>query len=328
MNKNNEKTYLIPSRQVSIEDTTYCGASCIMCPREKAHHKWEHMSMDMFIRAVEEAVALDVLSLSMSGFGDCFIDPQLGEKLKYIKTKHPHIKIICSSTCHLIKGKNLQLLSDYVDTLKISMYGITKSTYEKVHRGSVKFEDAMENILNILALPKDKRPYMRMAYLILPENEHELEQWKDFWAPKVDEIVVWLPHNFSGAYRPAKDVTSEDANKIKSCGRPFAGNYIVRTDGEVSACCFDYNRELIIGDLKRQSFKEILLGDKLKRLREVHESCDFANSEFMCKDCDQIRDRSHALVYASDKKRKIGVISTHPDLICDYNDYSPKKETR
>lgn len=42
-------------------------------------------------------------------------------------------------------------------------------------------------------------------------------------------------------------------------------NLIVNPDGEVTACCADWKRKLVFGDLKKQSFKEIWTGDILKR---------------------------------------------------------------
>jgi radical SAM protein with 4Fe4S-binding SPASM domain len=69
-------------------------------------------------------------------------------------------------------------------------------------------------------------------------------------------------------------------------------------NGLVSICCNDYNRDLIIGDIKKNSLKEILEGDKLKNIQEAHEG-DIFSTNLICKGCDQIRDRSEALIYTS-----------------------------
>lgn len=42
-------------------------------------------------------------------------------------------------------------------------------------------------------------------------------------------------------------------------------NLIVNPDGEVTACCADWRRKLVLGDLKKQSFSEIWNGEILKR---------------------------------------------------------------
>jgi radical SAM protein with 4Fe4S-binding SPASM domain len=103
--------------------------------------------------------------------------------------------------------------------------------------------------------------------------------------------------------------------KPKTCGRPFKGNYFVRANGEVSVCCFDYNHQLIIGDLKRNTLREILLGEALREIQRVHKEKVFEHSEYICKYCDQIYPRDEALLYASNSNRKAGMITTHRDHV-------------
>ena len=61
---------VLPSRELTVENTTFCGAVCTMCPREDYHKRWTHMSMEMFKHVVEEGVAHGMESLDLCGFGD------------------------------------------------------------------------------------------------------------------------------------------------------------------------------------------------------------------------------------------------------------------
>ena len=72
---------------------------------------------------------------------------------------------------------------------------------------------------------------------------------------------------------------------------------------------------MIIGDLKNQSLEEILKGNALKSLQELHRSGDFHDSDSICKKCDRIYPRDDVLVYSSSKDRKVGVITSHSDSI-------------
>jgi radical SAM protein with 4Fe4S-binding SPASM domain len=208
------------------------------------------------------------------------------------------------------------MVCEYIDTLKISMYGLTKDVYEKVHSGSLKHEQVLNNIDSLLSIPRNKRPYIIMLLTVVPENEHQIEEWKNYWEPKVDEIMIWLPHNFGGGrdYGHLRNIKNQ-ATKPKTCARPFKGNYFVRANGEVSVCCFDYNHQLIIGDLKRSTLKEILLGEALQKIQRVHKEKSIEQSDYICKNCDQIYPREHALLYSSNSSRNAGVITSHSDLI-------------
>jgi radical SAM protein with 4Fe4S-binding SPASM domain len=54
-------------------------------------------------------------------------------------------------------------------------------------------------------------------------------------------------------------------------------NPVVNWDGEVTTCCVNYMRnELIIGDVKKQSLKEIWNGEKLRKIRQAHVKGDFS----------------------------------------------------
>jgi len=309
-----EKVRLLPSRELTVEITTHCGARCIMCPRHEYGFAWEHMDMELFKDVLRQMVELEALSLNTCGFGDIFMDPRLEEKLMYVKKTHPFLKIFASSTGHLIDERKIHLL-DYIDTLRISMYGTSKEVYESIHRGALKFEKVMGNIERIIALPKSKRPYLIMNFLVLPLNRHQVDEFKKY-EHRVDEIMIWLPHTFVDTYR-AQDGTK---GPMKSCGRPFKGDFLVHVNGDVSVCCFDYNRKLLLGNVRGKSLSAILGGDELQRIRRVHEQCSFDGSDLICTKCDQLHDRSDALVYATNRVRRIGVLTSHPDLVIDVLD--------
>lgn len=317
---------LIPNGEILISTTSYCGADCIMCPRHCTDYKWSHMGMAAFVDAFEQSYALGIVSLSLCGYGDPLLDPGFCEKVRWVKQKYPEIKITMANTGHLIHGENLRCIAECLDTLKVSMYGQTREVYEKVHRGALKFEQVVANLKSVIALPEAERPEIIMAFICMPENRHEVEAWRAHWEPLVDEVVVWLPHNWAGAYDPPDGDPRRFAPPDRSCGRPFTGDFMIHPDGEVSVCCFDFNKKLVIGDLRQQKLRDILSGPKLEAIRKVHRECSFAASEYICRNCDQTRDREGVLLYASNKDRKVGVITTHPGLISDTYSYIPDKK--
>jgi hypothetical protein len=54
------------------------------------------------------------------------------------------------------------------------------------------------------------------------------------------------------------------------------------------------------------SFENIVVNEETKRLQRLHRDGGLLSSGLICKDCDQIRDRTSALVYTSDKKMRVG----------------------
>lgn len=311
--------YVIASRELTVENTTHCGANCAMCPRDEYQYQWSHMDNDMFCSIIDQAIEMGVTSLDLCGFGDPFLDPYYAGKLEYVKTNYPSVIIYASTTGHALQGKNFDLTCKYIDTIRISNYGFSKESYEAVHGGKLKFEQVQKNIHRLLEQPASERPYVMVSFLILPENEHETDQWREYWEPRADEIAIWRPHNYGGddstdkvAFHSNSRLEQEDRH---TCGRPFKGNPFVRTNGDVSVCCFDYNHQLVVGNLTEKTLLEVLGGEKLEQVRKTHNELSFDGCGLPCENCDQTYDRADALVYASNKNRRADQPNNHPDHI-------------
>jgi MoaA/NifB/PqqE/SkfB family radical SAM enzyme len=273
-----------------------------MCPRDKFRHPRESMKFQCFKKSVDESVNLGVKYISLTGYGEPLMDNELDEKLKYIKNNYARIKIGITTTGHQLRGDILDSVWKYVDVIRISNYGITKESYERVHRGALKYEKIKENIEALLKRRNQtlavKRPKIFMAFLDLPENQGDMEIWKSYYEPRVDRIDIWQVLNWAGGYDVNIKFTEKD--NIHPCRNVMKLDAItICANGAVSICCNDFNRDLVIGNISEKSLGEILDGDKLKYLQNIHVGGTIFSSSLICKDCDQIRDRSNALIYTS-----------------------------
>jgi hypothetical protein len=64
----------------------------------------------------------------------------------------------------------------------------------------------------------------------------------------------------------------------------------------------DYNGEMILGDLNKNSLKEILHNERFQSLRDAHNSGDFKAIP-LCDNCDQLNKRPDAMVYSNRHNR-------------------------
>ena len=154
------------------------------------------MPTEDFCNYLDQAVEAGIQSFDGCGFGDSFMDPEYKDKLMYVKEKYPFVKTYVSTTGHLIKSKDFEWLCKCFDTIRFSHYGFSKEVIEKVHRGSIKYEKTKATIEAFLRIPRETRPHVIVQFLILKENEHQVEDWKRHWEPLADEIMIWVPHNF------------------------------------------------------------------------------------------------------------------------------------
>lgn len=287
---------------IKIENTTLCGAHCIMCPRENYSFPFGIMSLDCFKKVVDETHSFGIKSMIFGGFGDPLMDNYLKRRLEYVKNNYPDVRMSMINTGHLLKNENLELVCRYLDVIKISNYGFTKSTYERVHGGSLKYEDIKKNIDNFLSIDKNFRPFTIMTFLNLPENHEEMENWKKYYLPLCERIDIWTLHNWGGEYTCKQQISVRCRRALTLSDLTFCA------DGSVSICCFDYNRKLIIGNIINDSFDNIINNDKTRRIQGIlgSDNVTILSSDLICKNCDQIRDRSDALIFTNDKNMRVG----------------------
>jgi MoaA/NifB/PqqE/SkfB family radical SAM enzyme len=296
---------------IQIETTSYCAANCIMCPHHDYEFRNKIMSLDLFKKIVDDCVSMGITIFIVNGMGDAFLDPHLVEKLRYIKKTCPNSTIKITAIGYAIDFDAL----NYIDVLTFSNYGFTKETFEAVH-GIANYEIVRDNIKRVLKLPDGVRPYIHIQYLLLKENEHEMDEWKQYWSNQenIDEIWIWKPVSWTGLYE--QETTEHEVNYSQSipCFRVFDLVLQVKANGLVSVCCYDIRNTIILGNLNTNSLNGIITNNnKLIRLQEVHKNKAFASCEFeSCKKCDQTGNREHALIYSS-QGRKTGAIALQQD---------------
>lgn len=304
---------MIPkSNEIRVEVTTHCNYNCIICPREQLTRKLETMSYDLFVqimdRILSETAQYD--TVSFPGMGEPLLDMNIEEKIRYVKKKGLAVNILTNASM-LTPERFITLQDIGVDSIRVSMYGLTREAYSAVHRtGSTKtYDKIMRNLEEICRL-RNKTQVLLTYNVIDGVNDDGFEDWVEYWKGKVDLLEVWRPHNWGNtmSYRAVQEV------KLPSCGRPFNTPLQVQADGTVNMCCFDYNGELLLGDLKTMSLEEIFSSPAYDKISTCHKSGDYADSGLLCEQCDQRNaDKSNVMVFNSkfDIEQRVHLFSTN-----------------
>lgn len=294
----------IRSGKITIENTNLCPSSCTICPRDKYKARLGIMTPRLFGKIINNLVRQsNIDTVDIGGFGEPFADKLLFERCEIIRHKLPHLKIFTSTTCFLMTPDIHDDVCKYIDGLKISISGLSKEVYETCHRGTLKTAKTYANILALLE--RDKKPYTIGGMTLTEDNKSEMEDWIKFWEPKLDEVYVWLPHNFGGLIK----FREIDRTRQTSCGRPFNGPLYIHMDGKVSMCCLDINKKLLIGDINFQSIPEIFHSNEYRRVRKAHKNNNFKG--LLCENCCQTNYNPDILIYASNKERAVGKLNSN-----------------
>ena len=149
--------------------------------------------------------------------------------------------------------------------IRISMHALDKNVYKNFT--SCKNKDYKSVIKSIDYLIDKKMNVNLSMNLIEGLNVDQCIPFIKRYSNKVHNLEIWKPHNWVTAYDYRKIHNQED-----TCYRPFNGPIQVQVDGTVNMCCFDYNGELELGDLKTTSLDDIYKSSSYMNLKEAHSS--------------------------------------------------------
>jgi len=260
-------------RLVHIENTNACPARCIICSMDKMTRKTGIMSFDLFEVLIREcAKQPEVEEVHLHGFGEPLIDKDLPKKVALAKNLGIPRTYIVTNGFLLTDQKAIELISAGLDGIKFSFYGMTKETYERIHR-QLSFDKTVGNIETFFQVRdrlKAINPSVRFQFCpgLAPSQEFAmfLDKWKPFMdADRNDLFYSTGLHNWAGAKEDSQLIITETE---RYCAWPFKDIQIL-WDGRVIPCVFDYDGTLSLGDVNKSTIAEIWSSDKYRTFRNI-----------------------------------------------------------
>ena len=296
---------MIPKNiEIRIELTTKCNYDCIMCPNSTMKRKKEMMDNELFYSILDKIMkeSSQFKLLTFSGMGEPLLDKNIHNKIQYaIKKYNLRIGLLTNGSSLLNVNKFMQLEKECVEYIRISFHNMNPQSYAKITNSKLSQYDISKNNLTEICKIKKHTKILLTFDVIDKINEDDINIFIDYWKDKVDVIDIWKPHNW-GTEKSLRKIQEE---KLDSCQRPFSGPLQVQCDGTINMSCFDYDGQLLLGDLKTQSLQEIFNSTEFQHIYTCHKLGNFKNSNLICENCDQRNiDNTNVLVYSSNIKKE------------------------
>ena len=272
-----------------IEINKNCNLDCVMCNTALSERPNFNMALHLFEDTVRTARDLDPQGLlALHTIGEPLVNPLLPEYLAILRRYGMRIRL---STNALRLKEKLPIIFEHADViaiLRFSIDGACQETYEKIRRPG-KFSRLMEN-MEAFHEEHTKRPCLdrlEMDSIVSSDVQHELAHHLDFYSKYVpmENIFLHLVNGLSpdNTYFFEKSVLKNYIIPNIPCSQ-LAGSMHVLNDGRVSVCCRDYQGDLVIGNIKESSPKELWNGPIMRELRRQHIEDDIP-SDSLCADC-------------------------------------------
>ena len=273
-----------------------CNYKCPHCiigtPSEvKEYYEGDYVNFDSFKRIIDEGSEHGCPSMEPQGNNEPFLIKNLHEYIEYAHKKGFIDIILNNNGSALTKKRGAQILDSGLTRLRFSLDAFTPETYSKVRVGSIPLERVIKNIETFLELREKggyKLPLVGVSFCKMKQNEHELDEFINFWKNKVDMISIqtYVPPTPNidkyKIYYSSDQLESEPISEFK-CVQPF--QRVVIKNQSIAPCCVSFNKNLVIGKIgKKDSIFKAWNSDKMNKIRELHKKGEFYLDK-TCNDC-------------------------------------------
>ncbi len=277
---------------LSIQTTSFCNGRCVFCPYDEIKDLFPRKIMDdhLFKKIINEChrhreIERIILYLN----NEPLTDPSLIKRINYAKEKVPWASVHILTNGSLLSNKLAdELIDSKLDWIGFSLHGIRQETIEKAM--GIDYESTIERIINFIEKAKVKKniedfimvTFLRHKYLTLKEKEQTMR----FWREKGIERISYFDGPISRAGN-VKGLPQVRHKKIKGCTTIWANEMIhIVENGDVVLCCMDWRREVILGNINKQSIYQVWDSQIYRDARDRRDGRKDSDDDFICKKCE------------------------------------------
>lgn len=266
---------------ISFELTNYCNLKCPECPSGSGKMKRSKgfMPLDLFSRVIDETKS-GLFNINLYFQGEPMLHPEFFDFLE----KCRDIYTTVSTNGHFISDSNAaRIVCSGLNKLIISVDGLDQETYSR-YRVNGNLARVLQG-LNALAKAKmhnSSEIRIVIQFLVNRINQGQVSKITNLARELKVELALksmqlsddtskdyWLPSGKAfRRYRKAGDKYLIRNHLPRRCLRAWF-NPVITWDGKVLPCCFDKDGEYLMGDLYRNTFREIWHGQQYEAFRNM-----------------------------------------------------------
>lgn len=260
---------------LAIDPCNLCNFKCNFCAiqtkKEKLAFRKQLMDVSLFNKIVDDLKEFPgrLKVLRINGQGEPLLNPNLSEMIRYAKESNvaDFVEIITNGS-RLCPEVNQQLIDSGIDRIRISIEALDSEGYKNICGANIEFNGLLRNIKDLYDRSGKCEIYCKIVDVAVP-TETDKNKFFEMFGEICDRyfidnvIPLWSDFDELVMGDNLKGVHGQEIKNVKVCPYSFY-SLIINPDGEVTVCCADWKRKLIVGDLKTESLKEIWNGKKLR----------------------------------------------------------------
>lgn len=229
------------------------------------------MDFNLYKKIIDDLKEFDkpLNTLHLYKEGEPLMNRRLADMVKYAKDSGVVRYVDTTTNGILISPERMKPIIDAgLDRINISVNGMSDDQYLQFTGVHVNFKKYLSNIVKLYEMKGDCEICIKIAGDYLTEEEKI--RFYDTFGNISDRIFIenmapcWPEFNVEGrlGVEITKGIYQQHIGNVNTCPYIF---YMVsiNSDGTVSLCFLDWQRKLVIGDIRKQTLKEIWDGEAL-----------------------------------------------------------------
>lgn len=267
---------------VLIFPTTFCNFKCIYCAhslgveemKNRYNFSRENMNMDIYNKVIDQLKEFPskIKMLSLTGQGEPFFNKNIGEMIKIAKEAEVAERVeIISNASLLTKELSDEIIAAGLDTLRISLQGLSSEKYKEICNTEIDFDEFLSNIKYLYENKKNTNIFVKIMDVALEQGEEE--KFYNLFGNCSDRMYVekMLPVYDGVEATDNIEVESDrygrKIEKRSVCPLPFF-MLGVFPDGDVEPCDTIY-KPVVVGNVLEETLVDIWRGEKLRNFQKM-----------------------------------------------------------
>lgn len=258
-----------------VEVTNICNFQCEFCASvdnpKMDKMKKGFMEYGLFCKIVDDLCAFEgkLKQMIFHILGEPLMHPRIVEMIAYAKKKDISEKLILYTNGSKLTPELSRAICDAgIDYIQLSIEHINSEGYEQIVRTKIDYDKLLANI-GYLCAYKSEKCFVSAKILDCGLSEADRKKFYIDYEKITDEchietLMQTLPEDIRDTTLGQGRTTTNDGYAVVSkevCAPPF---YLlgISFDGLVSPCVCDWSKGVCIGDVTKESLKQIWEGDR------------------------------------------------------------------
>ncbi len=293
---------------VMIQISARCNLECVMCGYVGRTPNTGFIEEELFRRILDDCRSYGVQRIYMeTAWGEPMLHPKIFELLEMARD----FQITLSTNITPLTEHRIHRLAELsIDTFQLSFCGYDRESYEATYLGG-DFQRVAKNLELVLKIfsERSKATKLLVNGVSLKDDQRFVDRTVSFLERlgfRNDQIEIKLPNNFGGLFTGSPVDPSRGIHTFKNLNgqQPelcsvLTDNPGIYVDGRVTACgCLDNSSALIIGDIRKESLRDMRYGPRYEALLSAFLSGDITKIP-LCSNCDVPYCGSRMVTYVS-----------------------------